>query len=831
MFLVRRHESGQRDRGDGMTDAPTQTLPIAAARAACAAHLAAASNLVVVAEPGAGKTTLVPRWLLERLPKGEIWVLQPRRIAAKWAAAYVARGLGEAIGAQVGYRVRFERATGPTTRLIYMTEGLLSRALIADPQLAGVAAVVFDEFHVRSVEGDVGLALLLLLQRRTRPDLRLVAMSATLDPTPLVNLLHPCGLLQVAGRQFPVETSYLPHPDPRPLAVQVVAGLRRLAASGELGDTLIFLPGVGEIERVWRACESFAAAQGATRMALHGGQEPAAQDAVLAPCAGPKLIFCTNVAETSVTVPGVRTVVDAGLHRQATFEPYSGLNRLQLRPISQAAAQQRAGRAGRTGPGRCLRLYTRLDLQRRAPQEEPEVLRLDLSASTLLLSCLDAPAWEELPLLDRPSPAAQRQATATLEGLGACSADGALTALGRRLATQPLHPRLARLVAAGVAAGVGSEAAALAAWLSEGGGDSGRSRGAPCLSLEDAVQASRASPLLRRVAARLLPRAAQAKAARSDPHMALAQAALAGFVDRVAQRQGEGATYRFCRGGQVTVDEAVVGRDAAYVLVLAAHAGAGRAPPVARLATEIAVDGLLAAPLVHEHQGPVWEPTRRRVVWEQAIFYGELTLDRSRSDACDVVAAQPLLLRAARQANLLGQLPPALLASWRARLQWAEQLSLVAPLPSCDEAALVQALADACADKTTLPTTEDIWHHVQARWPMGLAQRLLKWFPKHVSLPHGAQVQVHYAVDRPPYLAAPLQKFFGQTQTPTVAQGRLPLTLHLLGPHGRALQITADLASFWRTTYPEQRRALMRRYPRHAWPESPQTATPPSRSR
>jgi ATP-dependent helicase HrpB len=420
------------------------------------------NRLVLEAPPGAGKTTAAAPAALP-VVAGEILVLEPRRLAARLAARRVADELGEAIGGTVGYQVRFEDVGGPRTRLRYVTEAILLRRLLVDPRLGGVGAVFLDEFHERHLAGDLALALLARLQRGARPDLRLAVMSATLDAAPVVAFLGGCPRLSSEGRAFPVDVEHLAQPDTRPLEEQVASAVRRLAAEKLDGDVLVFLPGAAEIARAHGACARIPGLELAT---LHGDLPPAEQDRAVTPGPRPKVILSTNVAESSVTIPGVVAVVDSGLARVAAHDPWSGLPTLRVTRISRASATQRAGRAGRTRPGRCLRLYTKHDFETRALHDAPEVRRADLAEAALLLHALGERDLAAFGWFEAPDAAALAAASALLDRLGAVH-DGAPTPLGERLLKFPLHPRLGRLLVEAEGRGAGGDGALICALLGE----------------------------------------------------------------------------------------------------------------------------------------------------------------------------------------------------------------------------------------------------------------------------------------------------------------------------------------------------------------------------
>jgi ATP-dependent helicase HrpB len=444
-------------------------LPIDALLAEIVAALRGAPNLVIEAPPGAGKTTRVPVALLDAglTGEGEVWVLEPRRLATRMAARRVAEERGEQVGATVGYQVRFEDVSSARTRLRFLTEGVFTRRLLTEPQLKRVGAVVLDEFHERHLQSDLALALLRKLQQETRPDLKLVVMSATLEAAPVARFLNDCPMLRSAGRRFEVEIAHLTRPDERPLATQVAAAVEGLLRDDLEGDVLVFLPGAMEIRRAQEACADLALRHDLLVLPLHGELSTAEQDRVVQPADRRKLILSTNVAESSVTIDGVVAVIDSGLARIAGHSPWSGLPTLQVARISQAAAKQRAGRAGRTRPGRCLRLYTAQDYAARAEHEAPEVQRLDLADAALELHAAGINDLNNFDWFAAPPAPALAAADALLAQLGALTTDGRISELGRSMLRLPLHPRLARLVLEAEARGVGVAGCLVAALISE----------------------------------------------------------------------------------------------------------------------------------------------------------------------------------------------------------------------------------------------------------------------------------------------------------------------------------------------------------------------------
>ncbi|HEV2762354.1 MAG TPA: helicase-related protein, partial [Pyrinomonadaceae bacterium] len=444
-----------------------QSLPIDALLPRVLESLRAGPNLLIEAPPGAGKTTRVPSALLDAGDGGEVWVLEPRRLAARLAARRVAEERGEQLGETVGYQVRFEEVAGPRTRLRFLTEGVLTRRLLSDPRLARVGAVVLDEFHERHLQADLALALLRRLQTTSRPDLKIVAMSATLEAAPVARYLGDCEVLRSEGRRFEVEVEHLARPDERPLASQVEAAVRRLVAEGLDGDVLVFLPGAAEIRRAQEACAQVGREADQLVVPLHGELPAAEQDRAVRAADRRKVILSTNVAETSVTIEGVVAVVDSGLARVAGHSPWSGLPTLNVERVSQASATQRAGRAGRTRAGRCLRLYTAQDFHARPAHEAPEVERLDLAEPALELHANGVGDLRAFEWFEAPPAHALDAAETLLRRLGALDAAGRVTETGRAMLRLPVHPRLARLAVEGARRGVGSAARVVAALVGE----------------------------------------------------------------------------------------------------------------------------------------------------------------------------------------------------------------------------------------------------------------------------------------------------------------------------------------------------------------------------
>ena len=850
-----------------------QPLPIDAILPDVVAALRGGPALVVEAPPGAGKTTRVPRALLDAgvAGAGEIVVLEPRRLAARLAARRVAEELGERPGETVGYQVRFEEVAGPRTRIRFVTEGLLTRRLLAEPALPGVGAVLLDEIHERHLHGDLALALLRRLQRTARPDLKLVAMSATLDAAPIARFLGAASL-RSEGRRFEVAVEYLSpeeaaKPDVRleELVARAVRRVHREAAPA--GDVLVFLPGAAEIRRAGEALAGWAEAAGVDVLPLHGDLPPEAQDRAVRPGPRPKVILSTNVAESSVTIEGVVAVVDSGLARVASHSPWSGLPTLEVKKISRASAAQRAGRAGRLGPGRAVRLYTRHDHDARPEFDVPEILREDLSEALLALAALGDAGLDWL----EPPPAAARDAArALLERLGAISRDGGVTETGRRMLRFPAHPRQARLALEAAARGAGAEGTLLAAILGERdlrdrraleGGAAPPTGPSDLLELAHvfAVGArARFDPdRLRRMG--VIPGAAQAiersrrqleRAVRGigrganptstppDPETALLYATLAAYPDRVARRRAPGSDeVVLAGGGSARLDPASVVRGAALLVAVDAEERRGDRRPGARAEARVRIASAVTEEMLLDlfpdalryEDAVAWNAAAERVEATERLLYEDLVLDERRAARADptevaAVLAAEALARGPRAFAEDGSVDRAL-----ARLAFAAANAPEAGLAAPSEADLADALRALCAGRRSFAELRDadLPGALLARLdPRGRAA-LERLAPERITLPGGRGTRVHYEAGKPPWIESRLQDFFGLAQGPALAGGRVPLVLHLLAPNQRAVQVTTDLSGFWDRHYPSIRRELSRRYPRHSWPEDPRSAPPP----
>lgn len=806
--------------------------------------------LLIEAPPGAGKTTGVPPRLLSRID-GELWVVEPRRLAARLAAARVAQQIGERVGQTCGYQVRFDRAVGPGTRLHYVTPGILLRRLAGDPALAGIDGVVFDEFHERHLETDLGLALVAALRRGSRPALGIAVMSATLDAGAVAAFLGDPVPIRWGDRPHPVEIEYDDEHAERPLEVRVRAAVRRVVADAAAGHVLVFLPGAAEIRRATDALAELAGARGAVVLPLHGELPAAEQDRAVGPSDRIKIILSTNVAESSITIEGVSAVIDSGLARVASHSPWTGLPSLELAPISRASAEQRAGRAGRTGPGRCIRLYSQRDHDARPAHEVAEVRRADLAAAALLLASLGHDP-RQFGWFEAPPPAALDAALELLRALDAIDPAGAITAGGAALAALPMHPRLARLVADGNARGVGRDAAAAAALLGERTvrrrhGDGRRDAEiAGDSDVADWVDRWRAKREIERGAARAADQlvGSLGRKLRQDGSLdddereqRLRRAVLAAFPDRVARRRLPGDDLILCGGDTARLDRASVVRHAELVVVVRAEIRRGVA--FAEAVSAIEPEWLLEQfpDRLVDHSELRFAPDTGRVEQIARLSYGSVVIDetRRRPDLARQAQVEALLADAVWAtsglvARLCGERE---LAEWRARLELVRQVAPELGVASAGDAELRAAVAAACAGKTSLAEVraDDLLGHVRAITAGRHRGDMDRLAPARITLRSGRSVPVHYETDKPPWIESRMQDFFGMTSSPTIAGGRVALTLHLLAPNQRAVQVTSDLASFWRQHYPTLKKQLERRYPRHAWPDDPTRIQPGMRPR
>jgi ATP-dependent helicase HrpB len=864
----------------------TPQLPIDSLLPEIVEALRAAPGVVVEAPPGAGKTTRVPPALLDAGLAGqnEVWVLEPRRIAATLSARRVAEERGEALGVGVGYQVRFEDVSGPATRLRFVTEGVFTRRLLSDPLLSHVGCVVLDEFHERHLQADLALALARRLQLSERPDLKVVVMSATLEAAPVAEFLGHCPVLRSEGRRFDVAVEHLTRPDERPLEEQVAGAVRRLLDEKLNGDVLVFLPGAAEIRRAHAACAQLAAGENLLVLPLHGELPVAEQERAVQRQSQRKVILSTNVAETSVTIEGVVAVIDSGLARVAGHSPWSGLPTLAVARTSRASAEQRAGRAGRTRPGRCLRLYTAQDFAARPAHETPEISRLDLAEAALELHAAGVRDLRSFDWFEAPAAPALDAAETLLRRLGALDADGRVTKTGRRMLRFPLHPRLARVAVEAEQRGVGQAAAIVAALISErdvragrvtlGTGEREKPRVARSHSPSDLLElydlfteaaganfsprrlselgldagavrrVDRVSKQLRRIAGGEGKRGKWTELSNAEESELLISI-LAGYPDRVArrrasgnQREEAGAEVLLAGGGSARLAPESVVRRAEFMVAVDAGERSGGARPggrrgageaVVRLASAIEPDWLLDLFMdqISESTEVVWDREALRAEVVRRLLYEGLVLDESRTGDGAGVETSAVLAEQALAAGVRAFADAEGLERFLARVEFLRRTFPETNFPELDEASVNAALAQLCEGLRSFAELREAarsggFIEVLRRSLTQEQSRLLATMaPERVTLKRGRQARVHYERGRDPWVASRLQDFFGMREGPKVAGGRVPLVLQLLAPSQRPVQVTTDLAGFWSRHYPQVRRELSRRYPRHAWPADP----------
>ena len=804
-------------------------LPIDAALPALRTALANRNAAVLVAPPGAGKTTRVPLVLLEEswAKNKKILVLEPRRLAARAAATRMAVTLGEQVGDTVGLRVRFGSRVTKRTRIEVVTEGVFTRLVIDDPSLEGVAAVLFDEFHERSLDADLGLALARDSQQALRPDLKLLVMSATLDSARVAALLGDAPAIESEGRAFPVETRYLGR-DPRaPIERQVTEALER-ALRTEAGSLLVFLPGAGEIRRTESLLKERINDTAVDIVALYGALDAREQDRAISP-APPgrrKVVLATSIAETSLTIEGVRVVIDSGLSRVPRYEPDVGITRLETVRVSRAAADQRRGRAGRVEPGVCYRLWDEPQTASLEAYTRLEILSADLSSFMLDLAQWGVSDPGKLAFLDPPPRAALAEAKTLLAELGAIDSDGRITEEGRKLRALPLPPRLARMVVDAAAEGAGELAAGIAAVVTErglGGDDVDLRHRLDNFRRDRSKRADDARAMVRRWA-----ETAGGKAAASE-HSPGSLLALA-YPDRIAKNRGAGGgSFLLANGRGGNVDPASPLAREPY-LAVAELTGAAAASRIV-LAAAITLGEIEAqfAGQIEEDEAITFEAASaslrsRRIRKLRALMLSERTLPVAPG-----AAAAKLLAEGAAGLGM-AKLP------WsKAQLQFRDRVNFLRRAegdewPDLSDRALARTATDWLAPfldgKTALSqvVADDLAAALDVLVPWNLRQRLNAEAPTHFMAPSGSNVPIDYEGEEGPKLAIRVQELFGLAVHPVIARGHVPLLIELLSPAHRPVQVTRDLPGFWRGSYKDVRSDLRGRYPKHPWPDDPLTA-------
>jgi ATP-dependent helicase HrpB len=812
-----------------------------------AASLAAGRSVVLQAPPGSGKTTRVAPYLLDApwLRGRKILMLEPRRLAARAAAGYMARQRGESVGDTVGYRVRLDNKTGPKTRIEILTEGLLTQRLLRDPELAEAGLVVFDEFHERSLAADMGLALALDSRGALRPDLRIIVMSATLDPAPIAAHLGNADIHTASARMFPVETRLLRNLPDGPVAASAADAVCR-ALEAEGGSVLVFLPGEGEIRSTAERLSERRLPPDVHVFPLYGALDRREQDRAIEPSppGERKVVLATSIAESSLTIEGIRVVIDSGWMRVPRFSPRNGMSRLVTLRITRDRADQRRGRAGRVCPGVCYRLWDEATDRQLAPETEPEILEADLAPTVLQCADWGTTRRDGLPWLTLPPDASWRQGVALLQNLGALGKDSAITPRGRRLVQIPVHPRLAQMIEMASGSGPASlrRACELAAAVTESPSIPGARRETDLRRILDWLRRRPDDPAARPVF-QLAENWGRSFRCAGSGASALSEGALLAwaFPDRVAKRRNaESGTYLMrCGNGAVLAPDDPLIREEWLV---AAELQDGSADAKIRLAVPVSlseIEGQFAGEVTSETVTE-WDARTESVRAMRRRKLGALTLSEGNERSPDPELVRKTLMDAVRRKGV-SALPWSKSAlALQARVNFLHRLSPDPPSgwPDFSGDALAATLSEwfepFCANVSR-------WSQVQE---LDLTQMLLTRLdllhcsrsrldalaPTHVAVPSGSNIQIHYETGEP-YLSVRIQEVFGLMHTPRVADGRVPVVMHLLSPAQRPVQVTSDLESFWATGYALVRKDLRGRYPKHYWPEDPSQATPTRRVR
>lgn len=839
------------------------------------------ARVLLKAPTGSGKSTSVPGMLADAGISGKILVIEPRRMAARLLAGWVARQRGAALGREVGYAVRFDSRYGDDTRILYLTDGVFQRWIQDDPELHGVGAVVFDEFHERRLAVDVALARCLDLQDGPRPDLRVVVMSATLETAGLADFLAPAVPLEAGGRTYPVEVLYRPDrapvndrrggpPREIPVWEKMVAVCREAMAMPDAGNILMFLPGTHEIRKTIELLEGGSISRGWDVFPLYSSLPPAAQEAAITPGAKPKIIVATNVAETSLTIEGVRTVIDSGLARISSYEPRRGINTLLIRKISRAAAEQRAGRAGRTAPGRAFRLWSEADHARRAEFEAPEVHRVDLAEAVLLLKAAGVAEIRNFRWFDAPREDALVRAETLLHDLGALDARGSLTEEGAKMASLPLEPRFSRLMLAGHEHGCVAETAFIAAavqgegiFTNKRGGvgrkdfifpDDGSDFAGEWRAFESA-EAMKFDPQ-RCGQVGVLARGAREIAQGFDRLASLARrfgwqwkpvdfkanreavghAMLASFSDQLAIRFNQGTLA--CklvhhRRGKLD-EESCVKNAPAFVAAEITEVEAREVITHLRRAT--AIDPAWLADLfpddLAQTDGAAWDEARRRVVARKETRFRDLVLEAKESDQnVNLDQAAEILAEKVLSGELVLKNWDHTVDQWTARLALLGRAMPELEMPGWTDQDKADAIAQICHGSVAYKDIKEtnIWR-VLREW-LSPAQRsaLDSYCPERIDLPNGQSAKITYEPGRDPFISVRVSHLFGVWETPTIVNGRVPLLVHILTPGQKPWQMTKDLKNFWAAGYFQMKKEVAGRYPRHPWPDKPREWTPPPR--
>ncbi|WP_421866759.1 ATP-dependent helicase HrpB [Marinobacter adhaerens] len=813
-------------------------LPIDAILPDLKAALERTTTVLLQAPPGAGKTTRVPAALLDAPWRGDgkILMLEPRRLAARSAARFMARQLNEQPGQTVGYRTRLDTRVSAATRIEVVTEGILTRLIQADPMLEEYAAVIFDEFHERSLQADLGLALVRESQQALREDLRLLVMSATLDTGPIAQVLGDVPVITSEGRAFPVDVHYRPLPRRGRMVDQVTAVVRE-ALADQSGSLLVFLPGVGEIRRVEQQLRANLPDR-VLLAPLYGNLKSEQQDQAISPApeGQRKVVLATAIAETSLTIEGVRVVIDCGQQRRAVFDPNSGMTRLVTGRVSRASAEQRKGRAGRMEPGVCYRLWSESEQFGLADYTPPEILEADLAPLVLELAQWGAREADAVAWIDKPPAAHWRQAVALLQWLDLLDSDGAITDHGKAARELGIHPRLAHMVLKGRSIGLGGPAAAVAALLEErdllgpGTGADMHERvrvffGERRDRTLDVARLKAVRQSARRLSGPGTNEATPPSETEIGRLLALA------YPDRIARRRSDkAARYQLSNGkGAVLREDDPLARH--EWLVAAELDGQAREATI-YLAAPVDIPDLELdlADHIQEIEEALWDDSQGKILARRARKLGELVLEEKPLGRVDPELVRQGLLSAIRKKGLESLPWSDGSRQWRSRMRLLARTFPDSGWPDTDDAALLDNL-EVWLGPFLVGMTRwsdlariDLLAALNSLIDYPSQQQFQSLAPTHLTIPTGQRVSLDYTADNGPVLAAKLQALFGWKETPAVAGGRVPVVVHLLSPAQRPLAVTADLASFWRNAYPEVRKDMRGRYPKHPWPEDPFTA-------
>ena len=824
---------------------------------------------IVEAPPGSGKTTRVASALMDQpfVQGKKLYLLQPRRIAAKSVAERIACEHGSRIGKRIGYQVRFDSQVSHETQLIVATEGVLLRRLQDDVALSDTSIVLLDEFHERSLDSDLLFGMLRRVQQTLRDELKIVLMSATIDASLIQSQLDGAPVISVRTSNFPVDIRYSTI-KPQDAMVDRIVAIVQDAAEKHSGDLLVFLPGSGEIRRCFEILSRTNLARDCNIVQLFGGMSLDEQSRAIASGAIRKIVLATNVAETSLTIEGIRVVIDSGQARVMRFSPDVGLDRLSLEGISQASATQRAGRAGRVAPGICYRLWSESSDRARAPFLEPEIRRVDIVSALLQLYAWGEGDGDDFPWLEKPRPESMARAATLLEQLGAIRL-GRVTEIGKAMARLPTHPRLARMVVAAYESGCFERSCLLAALLSErdpfdrrdqrsaserGGGMHTRAAkrwDSDCIErlqiLESFLEGDTShNPFgtLHREGVRSIVNAAKQLAEQciailkatsilrerqlSSQPESLMQSLLAGFPDRLAKRRQMGKPTALMVGSKgVSISPQSGVTEPELFLCVDIDGGSGSGDATVRQASRIDFDWL-PKDQVRECEELFFHPTQKQVVARRRILWLDLILNETPTSITDVKQCADILWNAAIK-NWDQAFPTedervqGLVDRVHCLRQWLPDLEL----PVLSESFLQDVAKELCQDRRSLSELRAApWiDWIQSRFSAAQWQAIEREAPAKIQVPSGSWIKIQYAIDKPPTIAVKIQEVFSWSSTPRIARGRIPILLHLLSPNMRPQQITEDLASFWANGYPIVKKELKRRYPKHSWPDDPTTAT------